>query len=63
VASFFRFHRGHQFASGALMDPITKAFIAQREQFAKQHNVPMAPFEKGQRKDDGAAAYRNKFTA
>ena len=28
VASFFRFHRGHQFASSALMDPITKAFIA-----------------------------------
>ena len=29
VASFFRFHRGHRFASSALMDPITKAFIAQ----------------------------------
>ena len=29
VASFFRFHRGHQFASSALMDPVTKAFIAQ----------------------------------
>lgn len=27
VASFFRFHRGHQFASSALMDPITKGFI------------------------------------
>ena len=24
VASFFRFHRGHQFASSALMDPISK---------------------------------------
>src|SRR6195256_2201328 len=34
VASFFRFHRGYQFASSALMDPITKAFIAQVEQFA-----------------------------
>src|SRR5205807_3312099 len=28
VANFFRFHRGHQFASSALMDPISKAFIA-----------------------------------
>ena len=28
VASFFRFHRGHQFASSALMDPISKAFVA-----------------------------------
>ena len=31
VASFFRFHRGHQFASGALMDPISKAFVAALE--------------------------------
>ena len=63
VASFFRFHRGHQFASSALMDPITKAFIAQMEQFAKQQRVPLVQFEKGQRKDDVAAAYRKKFTA
>ena len=26
VASFFRFHLGHRFASSALMDPITKGF-------------------------------------
>jgi len=29
VSSFFRFHLGNRFASSALMDPITKAFIAQ----------------------------------
>jgi hypothetical protein len=63
VASFFRFHRGHQFASSALMDPITKAFIAQMEQFAQQEKVPIVLFEKGQRKDDVAATYRKKFTA
>src|SRR5258708_22180748 len=63
VASFFRFHRGHRFASSALMDPITKAFIAQIEQFAKQEKVPIVLFEKGQRKDDVATAYRKKFTA
>ena len=40
VASFFRFHRGHQFASSALMDPISKAFVAALEQFAKQEKVP-----------------------
>src|SRR5438128_1291514 len=28
VVSFFRFHRGYTFASSALMDPISKAFIA-----------------------------------
>ena len=48
VACFFRFHRGHQFASSALMDPITKAFVAQMEQFAKQEKVPIVTFEKGQ---------------
>ena len=63
VASFFRFHRGYQFASSALMDPITNAFLAQMEQFAKQEKVPVVLFEKGQRKDDVAAAYRKKFTA
>src|SRR5580704_12965507 len=62
VASFFRFHLGHRFASSALMDPITKAFIARVEQFAKQEKVPIVAFEKGQRKDDVAAAYRQKFT-
>src|SRR5258708_2404889 len=62
VASFFRFHLGHRFASSALMDPITKAFIAQMEQFAKQEKVSIVPFEKGQRKDDVAAEYRKKFT-
>src|ERR1700685_2624764 len=63
VASFFRFHRGHRFASSALMDPITKAFIAQMEQFAKQEKVPLVTFDKGQRKDDVAAEYRKKFSA
>src|SRR3989442_1508329 len=63
VASFFRFHLGHRFASSALMDPITKAFIARMEQFAKQEKVPIVTFEKGQRKDDVAAEYRKKFAA
>jgi hypothetical protein len=44
------------------MDPITKAFIAHMEQFAKQEKVPIVPFEKGQRKDDVAAEYRQQFT-
>lgn len=63
VASFFRFHRGHQFASSALRDPISKAFIAGMEQFAKQEQVPIVTFEKGQRKDDVAAIYKKRFTA
>jgi hypothetical protein len=61
VASFFRFYRGHQFASSALMDPITKAFIAAMEQFARQQGAPIVTFEKAQRKDNVAAAYHKKF--
>ncbi|MBL8228740.1 MAG: hypothetical protein JNL98_09700 [Bryobacterales bacterium] len=40
---------------------MTKAFVASMEQFAKKQNMPMLTFEKGQRKDDVAAAYRRQF--
>ena len=62
VATFLRFHLGHQFASSVLMDPISKAFIARVEQFAQHDKVPVVHFQKGQRKDDVAADYRKKFT-
>jgi hypothetical protein len=62
VASFFRFHRGHQFASSVLMDPISKAFVAALEVFARREQVPVIQFRKGQRKDDIANEYRKKFT-
>ena len=34
ISWFFRAHRGHAFASSALMAPITKAFVAKIEAFA-----------------------------
>src|ERR1700731_4211332 len=61
VASFFRFHRGHQFASSALMDPISKTFVAALEAFARQEKIPVITFRKGQRKDDVAAEQRKRF--
>jgi len=61
VASFFRFHRGHQFVSSALMDPISKAFVAALEDFARREKIPVIQFRKGQRKDDIAAEQRRKF--
>ena len=51
VVGFFRRHRGQPFASSALMDPMTKSFLAATERFAQDHDVPIIPFEKGQRKD------------
>jgi hypothetical protein len=62
VARFFRFHRGHPFVSSARMDPISKAFVAALEDFAKREKIPVMQFRKGQRKDDVAAEQRKKFT-
>src|SRR4051794_38648039 len=62
VATFFRFHRGYQFASSALMDPISKTFISSLEKFAKPEQVPVIQFRKGERKDDIAAKRRKEFT-
>src|SRR5215210_7347155 len=62
VASFFRFHRGHQFASSALMDPISKAFIGGMEAFAREERIPIVQFRKGQRKDEVATEHLKKFT-
>src|SRR6202166_2978425 len=61
VASFFRLHRGHQFASSALMDPISKTFVAALEEYARREKIPVIQFRKGQRKDDIAAEQRKKF--
>jgi hypothetical protein len=62
IASFFRYHRGHQFASSTLMDPISKTFIAAVAEFAKRECIPVVQFRKGERKDDVAAEYRKTFT-
>src|SRR5712671_6155015 len=62
VASFFRFHRGHPFASSVLMDPISKAFVTALEQFARRQKIPVVQFRKGQRKDDIAAHHFHQFT-
>jgi hypothetical protein len=57
VAHFWRFHRGHRFASSALMDPMTKDFVRRLERFAQNHAIPLVPFEKDQRKDDVAQRF------
>src|SRR5262245_470837 len=62
VVWFLRHHRGHTFASSALMDPISKAFVAAIEAFVQHNEVPRLSFVKGQRKDDVAAEYRAAFT-
>jgi hypothetical protein len=61
VVSFFRFHRGHAFASSALMEPMTTAFVAAIGAFVAAQSVPLVAFGKGQRKDDLARAHLARF--
>lgn len=61
VVKFFRSHRGHPFASSALMDPMTKSFVAGMERYAKQKEIPLVHFRKGQRKDDVMAEHLARF--
>jgi hypothetical protein len=63
VVRFFRVHRGEPFASSALMDPISKRFVASIHRFCRDHDVPMVDFTRGQRKDDVAHEYLARFTS
>ena len=61
VVSFFRFHRGHTFASSVLMKPISEDFVARLERFARERDIPLISFGKGQRKDEVAKEYLAAF--
>src|ERR1700674_3559674 len=52
IVGFFREHRGQPLPSAALMQPMSRAFVAQLESFMTQHEIPLVQFRKGQRKDD-----------
>src|SRR5262245_53406259 len=45
----------------ALMDPISKSFIAAVDCFVRREQIPLITFTKGQRKDDIAQEYRSRF--
>src|SRR3954466_11588817 len=60
VAAFFRFHRGETFASSALMNPMSKSFLAAVDRFVEEHEIPLITFAKGQRKDDVTQEYRSR---
>src|SRR5262245_58162752 len=61
VVGFLRYHRGHLFASSALLAPISDAFIGAIESFTQANRIPLFTFAKGQRKDDVAAEYLADF--
>jgi hypothetical protein len=61
VSGFFVGHRGHHYASTALMDPMTKAFVADIHGFVAARGLELIGFAKGQRKDDLAQEFLAKF--
>src|SRR5690349_24272507 len=61
VVGFLRNHRGHLFASSALLAPISDDFIKAIETFTQANDVPLLSFVKGQRKDDLAAEHLAHF--
>ncbi|MCI0610187.1 MAG: hypothetical protein L0Z71_14145, partial [Anaerolineae bacterium] len=54
---FLKQQRQYPVASSAAMVPISRAFVEAIEAYAHTHQVPLLPFEKGQRKEDVAAPY------
>ena len=61
VVGFFKHHRGKPFASGALMQPITEAFVAAMHRFADEAGIDWVSFKPVQRKDDVALEYLAQF--
>jgi hypothetical protein len=62
VSGFFVGHRGHRYASTALMDPMTKAFVADIHGFVAARGLELVHFAKGQRKDELTAQFLARFT-
>ena len=56
VVGFFK-QRGFAFASGAVMQPITNAFLAGIKTFVEERQVDLVRFKPGERKDDVAQTY------
>jgi hypothetical protein len=61
VQGFFVGHRGHHYASTALMDPMTKAFVADIHGFVAARGLELVSFGK-ERKDDVGQQFLARFT-
>lgn len=61
VAGFIRFHKGRRFASTVDVAEMGKAFVRSIFKFAKQHEIPIHRFAKGERKDDVTQRFLKDF--
>jgi hypothetical protein len=57
IAAFFVGHRGHRFASSALMAPVTDRFTSDIRHFTGARGLDLVRFASGQRKDDVTQSY------
>jgi hypothetical protein len=60
-AHFWIHHRGYKLASSALMEPMTRRFVSNIENFALTEGIDVIAFEKNQRKEEIAQARLAKF--
>jgi len=61
IVRFFRAHRGQPLPSAALMNPMTRSFVAKLESFVAQRAIPLVAFRKGERKDAVMAEHLRRF--
>lgn len=52
LVNFLIRHRGHKIPSPVLLGRITQAFARAVKSFARENNIPLIRFERGQRKDN-----------
>src|SRR2546423_14259308 len=57
IAAFFVGHRGHRFASSALMAPMTAAFTADIHHFIAARGLDLVRFARGSARDDLTREY------
>lgn len=61
VAAYFRYHKGHRFASTKDAVKTSEAFRRNVFKFASGHDIPIHRFAKGERKDDVMHGFLKKF--
>jgi hypothetical protein len=62
LVNFLTKHRGHKIPSPALLGQIGDQFTKAVKDYAQENGIPILHFEPGQRKDEVATSYRQKFT-
>ena len=63
LAWFLGYYLGAPIPSLAQLKPIQDRFVTSVKRFVEQHQIPLVPFPRGERKDTIAARFRRAFRA